>query len=236
MPRPPLRLLAITPPQGSVDAALVDTWGPARRVGLGLLLREPAAPLVELLSAIDRGRLRAVHRRAVSLGIPLLASLDAGEIERALPQLRALDLAGVQLRGDPSPEALAQARAALPTAALLGRSCHGLPSAASAAGHELVDYTCLAPIFAPSTAQPGVHKRAIGLDPLRRWADPPSATILALGGVGPQTADACLDAGAAGLAGIGLFFGDPARVGEDVAAVVASLDRHARDVRPLSQR
>jgi hypothetical protein len=228
------RLLAITPPQGAVDPAVIDAWAPARRLGLALLLRESAAPFDALARSIEGGRLRALHRRALSLGVPVFASLPAADVDRLAPRLRDLDLAGAQLRGDPSVDALRHARAALPDA-VLGRSCHGPPDAASEAAHALVDYTCVAPIFAPTTAQAGVTKRAIGLAPLRQWAAPAAARIIALGGVGPQTAAACLAAGASGLAGIGLFFGDPARVGEDVAAVVAQFDRRARDVRPLPQ-
>ncbi|MCA9658443.1 MAG: hypothetical protein KC486_08865, partial [Myxococcales bacterium] len=160
----PFRLLAITPPQGAIDPSIVDAWAPARRLGLALLLREPAAPIDALEHSIERGRLQALHRRALALGVPLLASLraDAHEVDRVAPRLRDLDLAGAQLRGDPSVDALRYARAALPDA-VLGRSCHGPPTTASEAAHALVDYTCVAPIFAPTTAQAGVTKRAIGL-------------------------------------------------------------------------
>ena len=59
--------------------------------------------------------------------------------------------------------------------------------------------------------------------------------MFALGGVGPATAAACLDAGARGLAGIGVFFGPPAQVEQDVAAlreIVAARDRHVEPVSP----
>ncbi|WP_293254733.1 thiamine phosphate synthase [Nannocystis sp.] len=111
----------------------------------------------------------------------------------------------------------------------LGRSCHGAPQP----GHDLVDYTLLAPVFPPSSS-PG--KTPAGLAALRAWTAVPGATIFALGGVTPATAAACLAAGAHGLAGIGVFFGDPAQVEQDVAALrrsIAALDRH---VEPLSPR
>ena len=116
----------------------------------------------------------------------------------------------------------------------LGRSCHGAPQP----GHALVDYTLFAPIFAPTTGQPSRplgSKLPAGLDALRTWTAAPGACVFALGGVGPVTAAACLAAGAHGLAGIGVFFGEPGQVAQDVAAlreIVAASDRHVEPVSP----
>ncbi|MEZ4450053.1 MAG: thiamine phosphate synthase [Nannocystaceae bacterium] len=214
------RLLAITPPSGPVNGALVDRWiaAGARRHGLSLLVREitgaDPATLVR-----PTGRMAAAMAACQRIGLPCLLSTTAeGALALAVGPL-ASRFDGVQVRGDPTIEALDRIADARPTW-ILGRSCHGAPQP----GHERVDYTCVAPIFPPTTAQPGVTKSAIGAAALRGWCEAPGARIFALGGVGPREAPICLDAGAYGLAGIGLFFGEPARVEEDVAAVCAALD------------
>ncbi len=233
MPAPPFRLLAISPPEGPVDANLVDRWASAGALvlGLGVLLRQPCADLPELLAAITRGRLSAFVSRCRALQIPLLLSLAPEQI-KSFARMResepSLEFAGVQLRADPCRCDLESIRRTLDLG-YIGRSCHGKAKGM----HDLVDYTCVAPIYQPSTEQRGRVKSAVGLAPLRDWAAQPNARIFALGGVGPANAQACLRAGAWGLAGIGLFFGDLHRVGEDVAAVVNSFARLSSDVRPL---
>ncbi|HEY8378966.1 MAG TPA: thiamine phosphate synthase [Nannocystis sp.] len=208
----PFRLLAITPPTGPVDPGLVDRWqAVAPGVPLAVLLREPgAAPPVVLDPS---GRLGPLARRCRDRAIPLLLSLDLAHLDLALA---APGLAGLHLRGDPPPARLPDLRRRVP--GLFGRACHGAPQP----GHEHVDYTLLAPIFPPTTAQPGLplgSKKPIGLDGLRAWTADPRAVVVALGGIGPATAAACLAAGAAALAGIGVFFGPPDRVEQDVAAL-----------------
>lgn len=208
----PFRLLAVTPPAGPVDPDLVARWlAAAPGVPLAVLLREPGAPPAVLLD--PNGRLGPLVRRCRERAIPLLIAVDLARVGEAL----ALPgLAGVHLRGDPPPAALADLRPRV--AGLLGRACHGAPQP----GHDLVDYTLLAPIFPPTTAQPGAplgSKRPIGLYGLHAWTADPGAFIVALGGIGPATAAACLEGGAGALAGIGVFFGPPARVEQDVAAL-----------------
>ncbi|MCA9689231.1 MAG: thiamine phosphate synthase [Myxococcales bacterium] len=211
------RLLAITPPSGPVAPAIVDAWLAAEAGDvLMVLLREPGRGPDELLDA--RHRLAPLRRRCQEARIPLVLSvarehLDAGC--RALLDGRAI---GLQVRGDPAPDVIAQLRAQVGDA-LLGRSCHGAPDPAPSP----VDYTCLAPIFAPTTTQPGREKRPVGLDVLAAWAAARPEPILALGGIHPANADACARRGAWGFAGIGVFFGEPERVVEDVAALRRAL-------------
>lgn len=202
---------------------------------LAVLLREPGCPAVALLA--EHGRLAALRRRCGDAGVPMLLSVDLAELV-ALPDLPA-DLAGVQLRGDPDLAALTAARAHLgrlrPEGAWLGRSCHGAPQP----GHEHVNYTLFAPVFAPTTAQPGRvlgSKIPAGPAALAAWAATPGAWVYALGGVGPATAAACLAAGARGLAGIGVFFGEPGRVEQDVTALREIVAAHDRHVEPLPPR
>jgi hypothetical protein len=212
---------------------------------IAVLLREPGRPAAELLAA--EGRLGPLRRRCRDVGLPMLLSVDLADL-MALSSLPG-DLVGVQLRGDPDPATLAAARAELgrlrldgrgsgrlrPAGAWLGRSCHGVPQP----GNELVDYSLFAPVFAPTTAQPDRplgSKIPAGLAALADWAAAPGACVFALGGVGPQTAAACLAAGARGLAGIGVFFGEAGRVEQDVAALREILAAHDRHVEPLSPR
>ncbi|WP_434427483.1 thiamine phosphate synthase [Nannocystis pusilla] len=211
----PFHLLAITPPTGPVDPELVARWrAGAGELALAVLLREPGAAPQALLD--PAGRLAPLIRRCRERALPLLLAVDPEHALRAT----ALDVDGLHLRGDPSLARLADLRPRLP--GLLGRAVHGEPQA----GHHLVDYTLVAPVFAPTTAQPGAplgSKRPMGLAGLRAWTADPAACVVALGGVGPATAADCLAAGARALAGIGVFFGPPARVEQDVAALSEQL-------------
>ena len=222
----PFRLLAITPPTGPVPGDILDRWLAAdlaipgtAGLGLAVLLRDPALTARALLTS---ERLAPLRRRCRDHAIPLILSIAP---DAELPPLPP-DIAGLHLRGDPTPAQLA----AVPRDSLLrGRSCHGLPQP----GHDQVDYTLFAPVFTPTTS-PG--KSPVGLAALQAWTRDPQATIFALGGVTPATAPACLAAGAHGLAGIGVFFGEPTQVEQDVAALRDLVAAHARHVEPLPPR
>ncbi len=181
-------------------------------------------------------------------GDPDLATLTRARLIRPVPSDSPGPISSdprtslVAASGDRSPfEPIPTRRASSPrpsiaalSAPWLGRSCHGAPQP----GHALVDYTLFAPVFAPTTGQPSRplgSKLPAGLDALRTWTAAPGACVFALGGVGPVTAAACLAAGAHGLAGIGVFFGEPGQVAQDVAAlreIVAASDRHVEPVSP----
>lgn len=209
----PLRLLAISPPSGPVAADIVDVWLAAGADGmLAALLREPGSSPATILA--PDARLAPLRRRCVARGIPVLLAVDPA----TLPGLHLPgDLAGLHIRGDADADALQRARGLAP---LLGRACHGEPRG----DHELVDYTVFAPVFAPGTIDPSrAPKRPAGLAALARWTADPRAHVLALGGVTPATAHACLTAGARGLAGISGLFGEPTRVEQDVGALVRLL-------------
>ncbi len=227
-----MRLLAITPPAAlapTIDPSLVDAWlgAGAGALGLCVLLREPDASAVAILADT---RLWPLRTRLAELGIPALLSVDGRTPERDGELVRAADppIAGVQLRGDPSPAVCASWRAELPDAKI-GRSIHGAHPEPDP-GPTGIDYSCLAPIYPPGTLLPGQHKPEIGLDGLRAWTARRS-DIIALGGVGPAQARACLDAGARGIAGIRLFFGRIDEARQDVAelcrAFGAASDDHA---------
>lgn len=124
----------------------------------------------------------ARHGATLTVGadVALAAEFDAGV------QLGTLDDVGA-------------ARHRLGSRALIGVSAHspGEVAAAQAAG---ADYATLSPIFA-SASKPG-YGPALGVDALRAasaWGLP----VLALGGIEAETAGACIDAGAAGVAVMG---------------------------------
>ena len=98
-------------------------------------------------------------------------------------------------RGD-----VAAARRALGARALIGVSAHdeGEARAAAEAG---ADYVTFSPVF-PSVSKPG-YGAGEGGAALAGLTDRLKLPVLALGGVTPATAQACLDAGAAGLAVVG---------------------------------
>lgn len=201
------RLLAITPPSGPIEPAVVDRWLEAglHARGLAVLLRDLPRPtdLEDPVHRADRSdRLRPLAEQLRAAGIPALLSVDAS----AIGETAVGELAGVQLRGDPDRATLERARAWIGPGRTLGRSCHGDPPADERERVELSDYACVAPVFAPHTHQRDREKRAIGLDALRRWAAVSPGPVVALGGMTPARARDCRRSGAFGIAGIHLFF------------------------------
>jgi len=224
---PGFRLLAITPPTGPVDPGLVDAWRGAAAVGLAVLLREPGCDPGVLVS--EAHRLAPLRRACTRAQVPWLLSVDPERLE-GLERVRDVSgLAGVQLRGDPDLAAVEAAWAWLGPSRVLGRSCHGTPLPMG----ERVSYSVLAPIFAPRTPSPapGPGKPAVGLSPLRAFAAI-QPRVFALGGITPDTAPACVRAGAYGLAAIRSFFGPPDEVADDVARLVRALTEPPRDADP----
>jgi thiamine-phosphate diphosphorylase len=92
---------------------------------------------------------------------------------------------------------------------LWGFSVHSL-SALAAAQRAGADYVVFSPVFAPS-CKPGVVGE--GLDALRQVVAASSIPVLALGGVTPARAVACLAAGAHGVA-VMSGLSDPARAAD----------------------
>lgn len=77
---------------------------------------------------------------------------------------------------------------------------HSVNDAAGTAG---ADYVLLAPIFSPlSKEDPGA---ALGTEAIREFTRRSLTPVLALGGITNETVPACLEAGAAGIAGISFF-------------------------------
>ncbi|HEX8827278.1 MAG TPA: thiamine phosphate synthase, partial [Xanthobacteraceae bacterium] len=103
---------------------------------------------------------------------------------------------------------------------LIGVSCHS-PTAAKEAERGGADYLFFGPVFAtPSKAAYGAPQ---GLDRLGEICRAVALPVLAIGGITPENAAACLSAGASGIAAIRLFQDAP-----DLPRVVQTLKRLTR--------
>jgi thiamine-phosphate pyrophosphorylase len=173
-----------------------------------------ACLLEQIRRAIDAG-VDAVQIREPDLEAGALAALVGdcvaaarGSATRVLVNER-VDVAlaagadGVHLRADSVPAD--RLRVCLPPGFIVGRSVHGVDEARRAAPH--VSYLIAGTVW-PTASKPRVVP-LLGTDGLTRIATAVAVAVLAIGGVTVGRGTAVKGAGAAGVAGISLFMGDP---------------------------
>jgi thiamine-phosphate diphosphorylase len=105
---------------------------------------------------------------------------------------------GVHLRASSAPDVRVRAMAA--AGWVIGRSVH---AAAEAAAHATVDYVMFGTMFAGGSKPAGSPVQ--GVDALSRAVGATPVPVIAIGGITPERARECAAAGAAGVAGIGVF-------------------------------
>jgi thiamine-phosphate pyrophosphorylase len=171
---------------GGSIAALMETIARNLTAGVEMIqLRERDLPARELLALTQ-----AVLRLSNPGGTKVLVN-DRSDVAMVA------GAAGVHLRGG-SVEA-ARIRAIAPADLVIGVSCHTVEEVARAEG-EGASFAVLAPIYTTVGKGP-----PLGLGPLAEAARSVRIPVLALGGVTAARTQECLDAGAAGIAGISLF-------------------------------
>jgi thiamine-phosphate pyrophosphorylase len=95
-------------------------------------------------------------------------------------------------------------RVLAPSGFLIGVSCHTIEEVREAESTG-AEYVLFGPVFAPLSKSSTLAPR--GLDSLGDAARSVRIPVLALGGIASENTQSCVDAGAAGVAGISLFQG-----------------------------
>ena len=185
----PIRICYITDrksfPTGSWESFVLSVI----RAGIDLIqVREKDLPTRELL-AVTRKFVDAAKGTATRIVVN-------GRLDVAL----AAGAAGVHLGNQSLPGSAV--RRIVSSSFLVGASCHSLEEAkhAEASG---ADYIAFGPVF--ETASKLQYGPSLGLAKLREAAEKVSIPVLALGGINVERVKSCLDAGAAGVAGISIF-------------------------------
>ena len=124
---------------------------------------------------------------------------------------------GVHLRADSF--TVTAARRLVPSSFLVGRSVHSVSEAPAADG---ADYIVAGTVF--PTASKGGAGACIGVEGLRAIVRAVAAPVLAIGGISIERAGDVAAAGAAGIAGIGLFMA-PETVAPSSCRAVPLADR-----------
>ena len=227
LPRPCICLVTdrsrLPPPpdiltDGPALGPLAERLTLAGEAGIDLLqIREPDLSAAELGALVRELRARLADTAA--------CVIVNDRVDVAL----AADAHGVHLKSDSIPTALV--RRHVPAGFLVGRSVHSVDEARIAEA-EGADYVIFGTVF-PSGSKPRDHRTA-GLEALASVTQAVHIPVLAIGGISLNTVAAAAEAGAAGVAAIGLFF-DAAgpmddlrgRLIQTVAGLRRAFDRHS---------
>ncbi len=167
---------------------------------LGIIARRLAdgVEMIQLREKdLEARRLLELARRVMALPNPKRTQILVNtRVDVAL----ACGAAGVHLPGDSPPPALL--RRFVPRAFLIGVSCHSVDEVRRAEA-EGADYVFFSPVFRPLSKAP--YGPPQGLTVLAEACRAVSIPVLALGGIQAGNVEACLAAGAAGVAGISMF-------------------------------
>jgi thiamine-phosphate pyrophosphorylase len=167
-----------------IECAIIDRTAHLPAKVDWLQVRDKSLPVRELL-ALTRAALATPAKVIVNTRCDVALAADAHGLH--LPA------------GSPPPSRFA---AIAPAGFLIGVSCHTLAEVI-AAEEEGASYVVFGPIFTPLSKSSDLPPR--GLVGLERAATAVRIPVLALGGVTRERVSACVNAGAAGIAGISLF-------------------------------
>ena len=194
------RILSISPP----DRAGLRRW----------LARAPAlvaagadALLLRCLEPMDAGALRRLTEPAFAADLPLILHLRTAGAGALAAEVGA----AVHARAGARPRGLQAGTA-------WSQSTHGADALVAAADWG-ARFALLSPVYPPGS-KPGDTRPVLGLDGLAALSAAAPLPVLALGGLTPDRAAACVAAGAAGVAGIAAF-GEP----ESIRAISEALGR-----------
>lgn len=185
-------------------------------------------PLFSIVEDVLQAGCRWLMVREKDLGAAELSALSRAVVAQARPYdarivvngapdaAQAAGAAGVHV------QSLAQARAArerLGESALVGLSVHGLEEARAAAAAG-ADYVTMSPVF-PTDSKPG-YGPALGTEALAAICRQLEVPVIALAGITPANARACIDAGAAAVAVMGTIMrsDDPGTVARDLLQAI----------------
>lgn len=211
--RPPILLCYVTdrhlleaPAGPAREAALIERIGKAAAAGVDWIqIREKdldAKPLLDLVSAATVSMRGSAAKLLINDRLDVAWAAGAAGVHLGENSLPLGEVAGAKCRLGPENF-------------LVGASCHS-PDAAVRAAHDGADYVFFGPVFAtPSKAAFGAPQ---GLARLAEVCWGVSIPVLAIGGITEENAEACVEAGASGIAGIRLFQG-----ASDLPALVAKL-------------
>lgn len=204
LPKPPLliisdRRLARRP----LSEVAIEVFDAGAR---WFMLREKDLPHAQVVALA-----RACQTVAEAYGATLTLN-----VPHVLRVARAVGVSSVHVQ---TPRAVAEARAALGEAALVGMSAH-TPDDVDAAVAAGADYVTWSPVFA-SVSKAGYAPDGDGVAQLRAVVHRASIPVVALGGMTPSNAAAALRAGAAGVAVLG-FVMQSAAPGQAVVRLLAA--------------